>query len=265
MMRKIYKSLPWLNLSQTASYLCIITGAEVTEEIVLCYCATYSLEVFINVGTNCSGADDADWNRDVVASGYHRMENPEILTLKPALQGACLSLYGSVTVFGAKGQSSREQIRWFTAARIDDYSLAFQTTLVEALGDKINADELAATALEVEAFKLAAENHRKEKEKAQLALFKAEAEIGDLKDKISKLNDAVTQSSESPKKSAYLLIAGMCEYIIKTTRSTHTQETIVAAITDKGWRGAGETTIKHLLAESKKVAEQAESVAKSSA
>ncbi|MEB0026394.1 hypothetical protein QN375_11505 [Pseudomonas sp. MH9.2] len=263
MMRKIYKSLPWLNLSQTADYLRIITGAKVTEDIVLCYCAARSIEVFINVGMGCFGTDDDDWDRDVAASGYHRLDNPEILTLKPGLQGACLCLQGEVMVFGQDGRNTKEQLKWFTAANVDDYSLAFQNFHVEALGDTINADELAATATEVEKFKTAAENHRRGKEQVQLELQGAIAEIGDLRCEISRLHDISAQASESPKKSAYLVIAGMCDYIINSSRSNHTQETIVAEIVDKGWHGAGETTIKHLLADSKKFAEQAELAARS--
>lgn len=257
MMQKIYRGLPWLSIGQATDWLRIITRAPVTEDIIISYCAARLLDVSINVGFGRSGTDESDWSCDVVASGYHRMESPEIFAMPRDLRGTTIDLFGHVTGKLPDGSLSCRQIRWFTAASIEDYSLAFQSPHIEALGEKINADELAATASDIEAFKIAAESHRAEKERATLELHEAIREIGELRDEIAALKEKPV-ATQSLKKSAYLVIAGVIDYTVNTRRTSHTQETIVASIAAKEWPGAGESTIKHLIADAKKTAKESD-------
>lgn len=264
-MDKVYRLLPWLRPDQAADWLRSLTKANITEDIVLSFCEAGRIPVYVNVGSGCSGNDEESWVKNVSGSGYHLVENPEVLRSKFGTQ-VTFQLLGRVMIFELDSSINHAEIRWFTTGQFEDFAPVFKSPHVQALADLINAEELAAQARKIEEYQQVADQFRAEKQQALLSLHQANEQLGELMDELARARERCEQQSvESPKKSAYLLIAGMVEYITTTTRNRHTQETIIADVAAKGWAGASETTLKHLMADAKKVARDAESTAQSRA
>lgn len=264
-MDKVYRLLPWLRLDQAADWLRSLTKVGITEDILLSFCEAGRISVYINVGGGCSGNDEETWERSVSGSGYHLLENPEILRSKAGTR-VTFKLLGKVMVFELDDSINHAEIRWFTIAQFEDFAPVFKSPHIQALADLINAEELAAEARKIQEYQRAANQFRAEKEQALLSLHHANEELGELRDQLARLQElSNSQAVGTPKRSAYLLIAGMVEYITTTSRNRHTQETIIAEVAAKGWAGAGETTLKHLIADAKKMAREADSVAQSKA
>nr|WP_314487853.1 hypothetical protein [uncultured Pseudomonas sp.] len=258
-MDKVYRLLPWLRLDQAADWLRSLTQVAVNEDIVLSLCEAGRISVYVNVGSGCSGNDEETWTKEVSASGYQILENPEVLRSKSSAQ-VSFQFLGKVMIFESDNSINHAEIRWFANAPFEEFSPVFKSADVQALADLINAEELAAEARKIEEYQRLADQLRAEKQQALLSLHQANEQLGVLEDELARSRElAEQQLASSPKKSAYLLIAGMVEYITTTTRHRHTQETIIAQVSAKGWAGASETTLKHLMAEAKKVAKDAES------
>lgn len=257
-MDKVYRLLPWLSLDQAVDWLQRLTSTAITREILLSLCEAGRSEIYINVGAGCTGVDDQSWILDVTASGYHRVTNPTVLCSTPPATSS-LVLFGPVMWFEEDSSICRKEIDWFSSGLSGELCLVFKNAHVVALADMINAEELAAKDREVRAHQEAAERHRVEKEAAQLALHEAQADNSELRDLIANLRQSdVDRETEKPKKSAYLAIAGLLDLLLDHDRPRYTQASAVAAISEKCWTAAGETTLNHLFADAKKVARDAE-------
>lgn len=262
-MDKVYRLLPWLRLDQAADWLRSLTRVNITEDIVLSFCEAGRISVYVNVGSGCSGNDEETWTKEVSGSGYHLLENPDVLRSRPGVQ-VTFQLCGKVMIFESDKSINHDEISWFTTGQFEDFAPVFKSPHIQALADLINAEELAAEARKVEEFQRIADQLRAEKQQALLCLHDANEQLGELRDELARARElSEQQGTESPKKSAYLLIAGMVEYITTTTRNRHTQENVIAEVAAKGWAGASESTLKHLMADAKKVARDAENAAQS--
>lgn len=183
-MEKIYQMLPWVKMSQAVDWLRRLTGSTLEESDLLSLCEAGLCDIYVNVGSSKAGTDEDSWLLDVIASGYHRIRNPQVLALQVVGQDLAMELHGKVVWFTSDDQVKQGEINWFTSFDPNEVSTLFKSPDIKALAEKLNADELSANANELELLRKSAEDDRLAKQAALLRAQEAEAESSALRTQV---------------------------------------------------------------------------------
>lgn len=183
-MDKIYPLLPWLTIDQSTDWIRRLTNSPLTETDLIRLCDADQCAIYVDVGPSKFGSDEQTWLFEVVGSGYQRVTNPKALISPTIDKKLILELHGQIFWTDENGTAKSGEFDWFSTFELSDVFPIFKSPSIKALAEKINAEEIADTERELKQLRASAESDRQAKELAMLRAQDAEAELGELRQKI---------------------------------------------------------------------------------